>query len=452
MGVRRVSEESAVSSQADEFAAIYDKHRGRVYGQCLRRLRSPADADDATQVTFLRAFAAIRRGSGPRRVGPWLATIARNVCSDRLSAPGEAVLLDAEALTLPDDGPAPDDRVLAESENAEVRVALGHLPFAQRSVLHLREVEELPYADIAGRLAVPVTAVETLLFRARANLREEVFAVRAPLKCDEARTLSETVREGGKVTGVERKSLRNHRASCHLCAWLPVRRARGVRAAAVLVVAAAAASARRWVAAPVADAMTAAGAPAKTAAVALTAGSMAAGGLAAEHSRPPDRPPGGSSAAVVHHGKARSASAPRARKAVTVSAASGSRPSSASAAPARARPAAASAAPAQGATRPVAERETATQEDSGSTQGRRAPRVQQDPAPERRQSDTGGADGQNGPPSSGGVPPAQPRQGPPPSGGGSQQQAMTGQSKAPCPRPAAPAAAAEEGGGPGPSA
>jgi RNA polymerase sigma-70 factor, ECF subfamily len=425
-----------VSTQADEFAAIYDKHRGRVYGQCLRRLRSPADADDATQVTFLRAFAAIRRGSGPRRAGPWLATIARNVCADRLSAPGEALLVDTEALALPDDGPAPDDRVLAESENAEVRSALGHLPFAQRSVLHLREVEELPYATIADRLAVPVTAVETLLFRARANLREEMFAARAPLKCDQARTLSETVRDGGKVTGVERKSLRNHRESCHLCAWLPVRRARGVRAAAVLVVAAAAASARRWVAAPVADAMTAAGAPAKTAAVALTAGSVAAGGLAAEHSRPPDRP-AGTPAAVVHRGHARSTPAAPRRMAPTIAAVTRSGPA---ASPRRTSSAVQAAAPAQGTTKPVAD--TDSDASVRTTPAKRDAPRSADRVPQQRRSDNDGAprggDGDAAPRSGGQV---QQRQGPPPAGHRSGQQAMTGQSGAPCPKPAAQQAA-----------
>ncbi len=277
----------------EDFAAVYDRHRSRVYAQCLRRLRSPADADDATQVTFLRAFTAMNRGSGPRRVGPWLATIARNECSDRLSSAGRAVPMDMAELPLADDGPAPDEGVLAESEGAEVRAALEQLPFAQRSVLHLREVCELSYAEVAERLAIPVTAVETLLFRARNNLREEVLALRSPLKCHRARQLGEAVRDGGPVSSLERKALRNHRSECALCSWLPVRRARGARAAAVLVVTAAAATARRLVVAPVADALVSAGAPAKTAAVAVAAGGVAAGGLAVDRPRPastPERP------------------------------------------------------------------------------------------------------------------------------------------------------------------
>jgi len=276
----------------DDFAAVYNRHRSRVYAQCLRRLRSPADADDATQVTFLRAFTAMNRGSGPRRLGPWLATIARNECSDRLSASGRAVPTDMDELPLADDGPAPDAGLLAEAEGAEVRAALEQLPFAQRSVLHLREVRELSYAEVAERLAMPVTAVETLLFRARNNLREEVLAVRSPVKCHRARQLGEAVRDGDAVTSLERKMLRNHRSECALCSWLPVRRARAARAAAILVATAAAASARRLIVAPVADALVSAGAPAKTAAVAVAAGSVAAGGLAVDRPAPhaPERP------------------------------------------------------------------------------------------------------------------------------------------------------------------
>ena len=293
---------------AEDFAAVYDRHRSRVYAQCLRRLRSPADADDATQVTFLRAFTAMNRGSGPRRLGPWLATIARNECSDRLSSAGKAVPMDMAELPLADDGPPPDAGLLAEAEGAEVRAALGQLPFAQRSVLHLREVCELSYQEVADRLAMPVTAVETLLFRARTNLREEVLAVRSPVKCHRARQLGEAVRDGDPITSLERKVLRNHRSECALCSWLPVRRARGARAAAILVATAAAAGARRLIVAPVADALVSAGAPAKTAAVALTAGSMAAGGLAVERPRPgssPQKP-----AAQVREAAPRTAKAP----------------------------------------------------------------------------------------------------------------------------------------------
>ena len=355
---------------ADDFAAVYDRHRSRVYAQCLRRLRSPADADDATQVTFLRAFTAMNRGNGPRRLGPWLATIARNECHDRLSAAGRAVPMDMSELPLADDGPGPDAGVLAEAEGAEVRAALGQLPFAQRSVLHLREVCELSYAEVAERLAMPVTAVETLLFRARTNLREEVLAVRAPVKCHRARQLGEAVRDGDAITSLERRVLRNHRSECALCSWLPVRRARGARAAAVLVVTAVAATARRLVVAPVADALVSAGAPAKTAAVAVAAGGVAAGGFAVERPRPagaPEQP-----AAEVRKAAPRKAQAPvpaaRPAVAATSRSAAATRPAVTNTARSVALPTR-RAGRAPTATRPAVERE----------QERSAPREREDP-------------------------------------------------------------------------
>ena len=318
----------------DDFATVYERHRSRVYAQCLRRLHSPADADDATQMTFLRAFTAMNRGSGPRRLGPWLSTIARNECCDRLAAAARAVPMDMSELSLADDGPPPDAGVMAEAEGAEVRAAMEQLPFAQRSALHLREVEELSYAEVGDRLAMPVSAVETLLFRARTNLREEVLAARALVKCHSARQLGEAVRDGRPITSLERKVLRNHRSECALCSWLPVRRARGARAAAILVVTAAAASVRRLLVAPVADAMVSAGAPAKTAAVAVAAGSLAAGGLAVDGPRRTAKPH--VPVAKVRQAKPRaSAEAPSAPRANTV------------------RPAA-TAPPAAAATRPVA--------------------------------------------------------------------------------------------------
>ena len=118
----------------DDFATVYDRHRSRVYAQCLRRLRSPADADDATQMTFLRAFTAMNRGSGPRRLGPWLSTIARNECCDRLAAAGRTVPMDMSELLLADEGPAPDAGLMTEAEGLAHGIAAKAT--AERELVH----------------------------------------------------------------------------------------------------------------------------------------------------------------------------------------------------------------------------------------------------------------------------------------------------------------------------
>ena len=68
----------------DAFAAIVESHRDELDRHCARLLRSPADAEDALQETFLRAWRSLHTcHSSPR---PWLYRIATNVCFDLLAA------------------------------------------------------------------------------------------------------------------------------------------------------------------------------------------------------------------------------------------------------------------------------------------------------------------------------------------------------------------------------
>jgi RNA polymerase sigma-70 factor (ECF subfamily) len=152
------------------FERLYRLHRGDVYRFVLRDLRDPDDAEDVTQVAFLNAYRALQRGSDPEKPRAWLFTIAQNVARrrfrNRASRPRE-VELDPEALVAPEpEGPTA----------AEIRAALLRLRPNQRAVMVLREIGGLSYAEIAETLGLSVSAVETLLFRSRRALREELAA------------------------------------------------------------------------------------------------------------------------------------------------------------------------------------------------------------------------------------------------------------------------------------
>jgi RNA polymerase sigma factor (sigma-70 family) len=153
---------------AGAFEELYRRHRGDVYRSVLRDVRNPADAEDVTQAAFLNAYKALRSGSEPEKPRAWLLTIAQNVTRRsfrmRASRPQE-VELEAEAFAAREpEGPSA----------AEIREALARLRPNQRAALVLREIGGLSYAEIAEELELTVAAVETLLFRARRALREEL--------------------------------------------------------------------------------------------------------------------------------------------------------------------------------------------------------------------------------------------------------------------------------------
>ena len=156
------------------FETLYRSYVKDVYHYALALLRNPADAEDVTQTTFMNAYRAFKRGEEPLKPHNWLIKIAHNAARTRYATASRRVkevpLEEHIAqLSLPE-----DERPDVE----EVLKALGRLPLNQRAALVLRELEGRTYAEIADTLAVSVSAVETLIFRARRSLRLKASAVR----------------------------------------------------------------------------------------------------------------------------------------------------------------------------------------------------------------------------------------------------------------------------------
>jgi RNA polymerase sigma-70 factor (ECF subfamily) len=191
------------------FERIYRRHVGDVYRYALAVLRQPADAEDVTQTTFMNAYRAFQRGERPRNAQNWLIAIAHNVCRQRFRQaarrPDEVEYDDgiAEVIQDDEDGPGAED----------IQRALGHLAFNQRAGLVMRELEGRSYAEIAEILGLSLSAVETLLFRARRALREQL---EGSLTCTDAeRAISRRV--DGRLSRAENASLRAHLRECKEC-------------------------------------------------------------------------------------------------------------------------------------------------------------------------------------------------------------------------------------------
>jgi RNA polymerase sigma factor (sigma-70 family) len=190
------------------FERVYRQNVRHVYGYALAVLHSPEDAEDVTQATFLNAYRAYERGEFPRSPHNWLISIAHGLCDQRARQESrlEAVAHEdqADEAVPEDEGPSPSD----------VRRALGRLPFDQRAALIMREVEGRSYAELVEILGVASAEVESLLFRARRALREEL---EGSLTCHQAeRAISR--RLDGLLGRAERTQLRSHTRECDDCA------------------------------------------------------------------------------------------------------------------------------------------------------------------------------------------------------------------------------------------
>ena len=180
--------------------------------------RDRTDAEDVTQTTFLNAYLALRRGERPTTPGHWLIAIARNTCRERFRygqrRPQEVTLVEEVSAAAVGDDAAPTA--------AELRGALLELPANQRAALVMRELEGRQCAEIARSLGISTSAVETLLFRARRSLREQL---EEQLSCREAVVAISKQVKGGLARS-DRPGLRAHLRRCPDCAQL----ARSLRA------------------------------------------------------------------------------------------------------------------------------------------------------------------------------------------------------------------------------
>ena len=192
------------------FERLYRTHVQDVYRYALMVLRNRDDAEDVAQTTFLKAYRAYQRGERPRHPRQWLITIAHNTCGTRIRdarrRPREVALEEQLFEPTPAGGEEVDVQELVR--------AVGALSFNQRSALVMRELEGRTYAEIAAVLEVSTSAVETLLFRARRALREQLEGT---LTCGEAeRVLS--LELDGRLPKDERPKLRAHLRECAECA------------------------------------------------------------------------------------------------------------------------------------------------------------------------------------------------------------------------------------------
>ena len=204
------------------FERLYRSHVQDVYRYALMILRNRDDAEDVAQTTFLKAYRAYQRGDRPRHPRKWLITIAHNTCGTRIRdarrRPQEVAFEEQLVEPIPVGGGDVDVQELVR--------AVGALAFNQRAALVMRELEGRTYAEIAEVLELSTSAVETLLFRARRALREQLEGT---LGCGEAeRALS--LQLDGRLPKDERSGLRAHLRECSECASL-ARRQRARRTA-----------------------------------------------------------------------------------------------------------------------------------------------------------------------------------------------------------------------------
>jgi len=147
----------------------------RLLALASRILGDADEAKDVAQESFLRIWRhAASWRSGEARFDTWLHRVALNLCHDRLRRRKERPLSDDDTAALVDTTPSLDEQLEAADRSARMAAALAALPERQREAIVLQYYQELSNIDAAALMNISVEALESLLSRARRQLRSQL--------------------------------------------------------------------------------------------------------------------------------------------------------------------------------------------------------------------------------------------------------------------------------------
>lgn len=155
-------------------------HLDALYATARRLTRNPAEAEDLVQDTYVKAFRSRRTFEAGTNLRAWLLTILHNTfLNDIRRKKGSPVQVDDEAASRaaerrPAPGPSAEDTLVAKATASQVDAALESLPEAFRAAVWLRDVQELPYAEISKVLDVPIGTVMSRIARGRRLLHDRL--------------------------------------------------------------------------------------------------------------------------------------------------------------------------------------------------------------------------------------------------------------------------------------
>lgn len=160
------------------FAEIVAEHQDKIYNLCRHMLGNAADAEDAAQNVFLKAYQALPKFKPEASLYTWLYRIATNTCIDYRKKPvfeslfgnsGEGERLVHDRVS---DAPSPEQIYQSKQIGRALQESLGKLSPKFRAIILLKEIEELSYEEIADTLDISIGTVKSRIARAREELQK----------------------------------------------------------------------------------------------------------------------------------------------------------------------------------------------------------------------------------------------------------------------------------------
>jgi RNA polymerase sigma-70 factor (ECF subfamily) len=178
--------EEALGGNQLSFQLLIERYQDRIFALARHYTRSAVEVEDIVQDTFLKAYRRLQTFQRQSSFSTWLYRIAVNTALDFLKRMGRSpvqAVEDPELSASPVRAQAgsgvsiaaPDARMRREEIARITAEVLAELPEIFRTVLVLREFEDMPYQEMADVLGISIGTVESRLFRARARFKEAMI-------------------------------------------------------------------------------------------------------------------------------------------------------------------------------------------------------------------------------------------------------------------------------------
>lgn len=172
----------AQQGDQDAFAELVRRYEKQIFSLAYRLCGDYDEAADLAQEAFLRIYQMLGRFDPEKKFFSWMYRVAHNSCINALSKrPANVTPVERAEEYMSEDtsgtAAGPEQNYLNQEIRSQIDVAIASLPDNYRDVIYLRYIEDLSYQQIANVLKLPVSTVETRLFRGKKQLQKKLTAL-----------------------------------------------------------------------------------------------------------------------------------------------------------------------------------------------------------------------------------------------------------------------------------
>ena len=168
---------SVLEGDKEQYAIIVRENQAAVANLCYKLVGNKLDIDEVCQQVFVELYTALPRFRHQSRLSTFIYRITVNIVAKMLKHNKRNLPLpDYSDNTNSDVQPSREEQIMKEEQHRRLHQAIGQLKQEQRTALVLYSFKNLSYNDIADVMQVSLAKVESLIFRAKKNLKKLLSA------------------------------------------------------------------------------------------------------------------------------------------------------------------------------------------------------------------------------------------------------------------------------------